>query len=257
MSYELTLEQFQGPLEKLLELIEERKLDINEVSLANVTDDFLGYLSLLEAEVAHANDGISAQHPKEVMRGLRLVADFVAVASKLLLLKSKSLLPEFSLTEDEETDIADLKRRLARYRELKRVEKHIAGLWRNGKRTWSRPYFLHLASSSPVFYPAKNMDLGGLRAALGKLLEALLRFTYESGTVREAIISLEGKMKEVIERIREIAETTLGTLSRERSRAEVIALFLAILHLAREELVMLEQQNAFSDIIIRKRPEKT
>lgn len=60
-------------------------------------------------------------------------------------------------------------------------------------------------------------------------------------------------MEEVVRRIRDTAETTLSALSKERSRGEIVALFLAILHLAREELIFLEQREHFSDIIIRKR----
>ena len=82
--YELKLEKFSGPLEKLLELIEEQKLDVNEVSMANVTDDFLKYLDEFRKEGAHA---------EEFRADLRLLADFIAVASRLIFLKSKYLLP--------------------------------------------------------------------------------------------------------------------------------------------------------------------
>ncbi len=73
MPYELKLEKFSGPLEKLLELIEERKLAVSEVSLAQVTDDFLKYLKTLTD--AHAD--------------LRMIADFIVTASRLILIKSK------------------------------------------------------------------------------------------------------------------------------------------------------------------------
>src|SRR5262245_8487868 len=94
MDYALRLQQYEGPLEKLLELIEERKLDVNEISLAEVTDDFLKYLEQLPA-VAPA-----------------LLADFLTIGSRLVLIKSKSLLPELPLSAEEESDIKDLERRL-------------------------------------------------------------------------------------------------------------------------------------------------
>lgn len=253
MSYELNIEQFKGPLEKLLELIEEKKLNINEVSLAKVTDDFLAYLSAIEAKVALEKEKEVHGSDEAIFRGLRLVADFIVVASRLLLIKSRSLLPEFSLTDEEEGDIHDLEARLLRYREMKDAEKNIARLWREGAKTWGRPYFLHLAVSSPVFYPGSNISADTLRGAIRDIVSVLEQFTKETDTIKETVISLEEKMKEVVERIKKVVETTLGTISAKRTKEEIIALFLAILHLAREEIILLEQQERFSDIIIRHR----
>ena len=84
MNYELKTEQFSGPIEKLWELIEEKKLEITELNLAEVTADFLNYLKTIEKV-----------EPK-------LLADFVVIASRLLLIKSKALLPNLELTVEEE-----------------------------------------------------------------------------------------------------------------------------------------------------------
>src|SRR5258706_15754469 len=114
MTYELKIEQYEGPLEKLLQLIEERKLAITEISLAAVTDDFLKYLETM----------------LEVPPGV--LADFIVVASRLVLIKSKSLLPELPLTEEEEEDIKDLEQRLLLYKRLKEAERHVL-LFHNAK----------------------------------------------------------------------------------------------------------------------------
>ena len=90
MNYEFKTEQFSGPIEKLLELIEEKKMEITELNLADVTADFLKYLEKLESVES------------------RLLADFIVVASKLLLIKSKAILPGLPITEEEEKDIKDL-----------------------------------------------------------------------------------------------------------------------------------------------------
>ena len=89
--YQLNIQQFFGPIEKLLELIEEKKMEITDLNLAEVTADFLNYLKTL------------------VNVDSRVLADFVVVASRLLLIKSKALLPSLELTEEEEQDISDLK----------------------------------------------------------------------------------------------------------------------------------------------------
>src|SRR5262245_24863161 len=102
--YEVRLEQYSGPLDKLLELIEEKKLEPTQVSLAAVTADFISYVEKLEQE-------------KDVDPGV--LADFVVVAARLLVIKSKVLLPGLELTEEEKVDIADLENRLKIYQEFK------------------------------------------------------------------------------------------------------------------------------------------
>ncbi|MFI5205325.1 MAG: segregation/condensation protein A [Candidatus Paceibacterales bacterium] len=111
-SYQLKLENYQGPLEKLLELIEEKKMEITEINLAEVTTDFLSYLQeLTSKEKIDSFDGIN----------LRIIADFVAVASRLVLIKSKALLPGEKLTLEEESEIKELEERLKIYKEFRPV----------------------------------------------------------------------------------------------------------------------------------------
>ncbi|MBI4086225.1 MAG: segregation/condensation protein A [Candidatus Liptonbacteria bacterium] len=271
MTYELEIEQFKGPLDKLLELIEARKLEITEISLAAVTDDFIRYLQTLAdaeqaqtgAEKTNVSPRLSrAESRDEVREGLRLLADFIAIASRLILIKSKSLLPDVSLTGEEEAEIKDLEDRLKLYRALKPGMKHIAGLWQNGNREFGRPYFLDVLSwaSAPgmeVFYPGPNLSVAGLTSPLQKILEGFEKISSEEATVREEIISIEEKIKEIVNRIQKFGESTLAGLSVSGSRAELIAVFLAVLHLAHEQLIFLEQKSHFSDIMVKTRPEFT
>lgn len=232
MDYALKMEQYEGPLEKLLELIEERKLAVNEISLAAVTDDFLKYLEQLPA-VSPA-----------------LLADFLTIASRLVLIKSKSLLPELPLTAEEESDIRDLEHRLELYRQLKAAEKHVAALWRSGHRSASRPYFFHASYLPPVFHPGRGLDPAALAAAFGQVYAAIQKITMETETIYETIVSLEEKMQEIAARMATISESSLHGLSGGRGREEVVSVFLAILHLAREGRVTLAQSEQFSDIIV-------
>lgn len=234
--YELKLEKFTGPLEKLLELIEERKLDITEISLAQVTDDFLKYLKSLSE--AHTD--------------LRLIADFLAVASRLVLIKSKSLLPDFSLTPEEESGIKDLEKRLKFYQEFKSALRNVAGLWSGKKTSFGRPYFLEINASAGVFYPGENFELQAIIAEIENLFQSIKRFEIETETIKEKIITIEEKIEEIMQKLRNGAEESFANLSEARSRSEAIAIFLALLHLAREQLVFLEQVSGFSDIIIKK-----
>ncbi|MGC9968843.1 MAG: ScpA family protein [Minisyncoccia bacterium] len=247
MPYEIKTEQFSGPLEKLLELIEAEKLGVNEVSLAKVTDGFLKYLEKFRT-------GGGGEERFRV--DMRILADFIAIASRLIFLKSKHLLPGLALTGEEEADIKDLEERLARYQALKPAIKHLRALWRENHRSYSRPYFLGrgggFAAGQAVFYPGKNIDIAGLRSALEKIFETVTAYAFETETIKEKIISLEEKISEVLNRLRDEGNLQFRRLSSEKSRSEAIVVFLAILHLAREQLILLEQMENFSDIMVKK-----
>ncbi|MDE2019504.1 MAG: segregation/condensation protein A [Patescibacteria group bacterium] len=251
--YELKTENFSGPLEKLLELIEEQKMDVSEVSMARVTDDFLRYLEKIKnSEFDEANKVETIFHID-----LRILADFIAVASKLIFLKSKYLLPGLALTEEEEADIKELEGRLKVYQELKPALKHLAQLWRESHRAYSRPYFLGrgggLAAGQSIFYPGANLNLEALAGSLGRIFETIKTYELETETIKEKIITLEEKISEVVGRIERDGDMHLKKLSASESRADMIIAFLAILHLAREQIILLEQMDNFSDILVRKK----
>jgi segregation and condensation protein A len=257
MEYELKLGEFSGPLQKLLELIEEQKLDISEVSLAKVTDDFLKYL-----ETFKQGFGLSAKESaimtEEKFRGdLRVLADFVSVASKLIFLKSKYLLPGLMLTQEEEADIKDLEDRLRIYQELKPAIKIINGLWQTSHKSYSRPYFIGRGTGNipgqTVFYPGGNLEKEALTMALSTIFESIKTYELETEIIREKIVTLEEKISEVLGRIQKEGDMHFNSLSGDKSRSEMIVVFLAILHLAREQLVLLEQMDNFSDIMVKKK----
>jgi segregation and condensation protein A len=241
-TYELQVGEFSGPLEKLLELIEDQKLDVSEVSLAKVTDGFLQYLEKFKHE------GMDEEGAFRV--DLRILADFIAIASRLIFLKSKYLLPGFALTADEEAEIKDLEERLKIYQQLKPAIKIINQLWRTSHKSYSRPYFL---PQQVIFYPGKNLDIEGLRGALDRIFETIKTYEIETETIKEKIVTLEEKISEVLERVQKEGNMKFGNLSGEKSRSEMIVVFLAILHLAREQLILLEQMDNFSDIMVTKR----
>ncbi len=245
-------------MDKLLELIEEKKLEITEISLAEVTNDFLQYLKVLTA----AKDSASAQegfvvNPLEIRENLRLLADFIAIASRLILIKSKSLLPDAPLTSDEEAEIKDLEIRLKIYRALKPAMKLLEKRWGEGEREFSRPYFLNAsfpraASGMNAFFPGGNLSMESLIASVERIAAVVQKFTAEEDTIAKEMVSVEEKMKEIIERLEKFSEVSFSHFSGDRSRSEIIAAFLAILHMAHDQLIFLEQKAGFSDIMIKK-----
>lgn len=262
MEYETCVGEFSGPLEKLLELIEAEKMDINEVSLAKVTDDFLRYLETFKGGLMPNGEGVAsaeaiASAENKFRVDLRVLADFVSVASKLIFLKSKYLLPGLALTEEEEADIKDLETRLHIYQQLKPAIKILNRLWATSHKSFSRPYFLGRGTGNipgqTMFYPGGNLSTEALTTALGGIFDTIKTYDLETETIHEKIITLEEKITEVLGRIQKGGDMHFNALSGEKSRGEMIVVFLAILHLAREQLVLLEQMDNFSDIMVRKK----
>ena len=107
MAYTVRLQQFEGPLDLLLELIEKEKLDITEISLASVAEQYLEYLNNLQ----NISPGV--------------LVNFLTVASKLILIKSRSILPTLEISEEEEEEIQDLKKQLEEYKKFKDASKII------------------------------------------------------------------------------------------------------------------------------------
>jgi segregation and condensation protein A len=249
-TFELTVGTWSGPLEKLLELIEEQKLDVSEVSLTKVTDGFLKYLDAFKESGGFASE-------ERFRLDLRVLADFISVASRLIFLKSKHLLPGLVLTADEEASIKDLESHLRIYQQLKPALKHINVLWHESHEAYSRPYFLGkgagLTPGQSFFYPGNTTTVDRLTESLGRILETIKTFELETETIKEKIITLEEKITEVLGRIQHEGEMQFKNLSSEKSRSEMIVVFLAILHLAREQLILLEQMGNFSDIMVKKR----
>ncbi len=231
--YEFTTEKFSGPIEKLLELIEEKKLEITDLSLAEITADFLGYVKKIEAVEP------------------RLLADFVAVAASLLLIKSKSLLPDLKLTIDEEESIKDLEGRLDFYRNFKPAMNHIKRLAQEKNVEISRPLFF---CRPEVFYPSPEITIENLLKSAEKVLEAL-REMPEEQKMERSLITLEEKIEEIVARLKAEVErsTSFGNLLKDKPRSEVVVLFLALLHLLSGQMISVKQNKGFSDILIEKK----
>lgn len=256
MAYEVNTEQFKGPLEKLLELIEEKKMEITVLNLSLVTDDFLTYLESIKKAVPlpAAGDEKSLEEsarqisPERSEAELRLLADFIVVASRLILIKSKALLPSLELTPEDELDIKDLEQRLLFYKQFKPAMAIIKKLYAQKKHAVSRPLF---ANRPTVFSPAKNISIEGMRGSMEKVFETVKQLSLEVRTVETVIIKLEEKIEEIMFKVQE-GMKNFGHLIKEKSRKEIVVMFLALLHLLREQTIQVEQTEGFSDIIINK-----
>lgn len=246
--FHVTTGEFSGPLDKLLELIEAKKLDITQVSLAEVTGDFIAYVESLKENAVSlpADTGDADGQIRNV--DTRVLAEFLVVASQLILIKSKTLVPDAPLSEEEQETVVDLERRLKLYRELKPLFALLKTTWASSPQLFSRQAY---ATVTPMFYPAPNMTIPALAHAMAHLASSLGSLATEQETIERQIISLEEKISELLAVITERAQKFSDVIS-QKSRQESVVFFLALLHLLRDRRLSAHQDGLFNDIAIEK-----
>lgn len=229
--YTLTLEKFQGPFDLLLQLIEKEKLDITEFSLANVTDEFLNYLKKVE-EV----------QPDEL-------ADFLEIAAKLILIKSRLLLPE-AAEEDEEGQ--DMVNQLKIYQQYARVTKEVGKIA-------SRPVYSFCRDRIPLeIVPDFSLEVkitsGVLEKYFKNLVSVILnQIKLSQQTFKTRVVSLKEKISELIDILKERQKVIFNSLIKERQKPEKIAMFLAVLELVKRRQIVVDQDGIFKEIIIKRK----
>lgn len=228
--YTVKLKEFQGPLDLLLQLCEKKKLDITEISLAKVTDQYLVYLKTIE--------NISLED----------LADFLVIASRLILIKSRMLLPSLELTEEEEEDIAALERQLKEYKKFKNLAKKIEEIASHKNIAYSREKYHGL---KPIFYPPKKFTLENLKIAFKKVVEEIALLEKLPGESIKLKISIEEKIKKIQEELSKRVKTTFQNMvKKSKSKMDIIVSFLALLELVKQKLAGVRQDKRFGDIKI-------
>ncbi len=231
MAYAVRLEQFEGPLELLLQLIEKEKLDITRVSLASVADQFLEYIA--------GQGDVPLSH----------LAQFLSVASRLLLLKSRALLPLLEFTEEEEQSIEDLEWQLREYQKFREISQKLGLLFTDSRSAHARESFL---GATVVFYPPESLTQETLALAFRSVLgEIPLLEKLEQETIRE-VVSLEEKMLELRTTLSSRMEMSFRQMTADvEDKLEVIVAFLAILELVKQRFIHADQSEVFRDIALR------
>ncbi len=232
--FKIKTEQFEGPMEVLLDLIEKRKLSINELSLSNVTDDFISYVKSKDA------------FPMDES------AQFILVASILLLIKSKSLLPNLELTEDEEQSVEDLELRLKLYKLFKELSIKIGDKY--GDEVLYSPTKAYIFDN--IFAPSKDCKLSLIHDVARDMIKTLPQIYKIPEKIVKKVISLEEMITGLTERIKEGIKMSFNDFSKETSkgdRVNIIVSFLALLELVKRGSIEANQTNRFDDIEFGKR----
>lgn len=225
-NYSVKTAVFEGPLGLLLDLIERRKLFVNDVSLAQVTDDFVHYIE------EHEEFPISES------------AEFIVVASTLMLIKSRSLLPSLPLTEDETASIEDLEHRLKLYQKVQQLSLEIRKLF--GKNI--------IFEKSPskkeviVFSPDKDTNVEHLSYALMRVVESLPKKEFIPKTTVRKIITLEQMIEKLAERIAKGMRMKFSEVYKKEDKVHIIVGFLAVLELVKRGALRVNQDLKHGEI---------
>ena len=225
---------FEGPLDLLLHLIERDDLDVTAISLVQVTDQYIAAL--------RSNGQIE----------MRALADFVAVGARLMLLKSRALLPRTpdQMTEDDlevEEIASDLTAQLEEYRAFKNAATYLRDLDESGHRSYAR-----LAPPPADWLPTglEKVTLKKLLNALSKALERLPA-TPEPELLQRQMINIAERRSNLLSVVRSRGRVAFTRLIAEcRSRLEAIVTFMAILDLLKTEDLQAEQSASFGEILL-------
>jgi segregation and condensation protein A len=226
-NFKVATTNFQGPLEALLDMIEGRKMSISDVSLAEVTDAFLAYV--------------------EKLPGLPLgeTAQFILVASTLLLIKSRALLPNMELSEDERESVVELERRLARLRLIRQAAKLLRKEWGRAPLVLPRRAPLR----EPVFTPS-DASTATILSAIQRLVSILPKPEAMAQAAVAPVLALEEVILRVKGRLTSAFRAKFSELTKSSNRNEVIVYFLAMLELVRAGSASVSQEKLYEDITI-------
>jgi len=239
--YQISLPIFEGPLDLLLHLIRENRIDIYDIPIATITEQYLQYLSLMEA------------------LDLEIAGDFIVMAATLIEIKSKTLLPPSGADQQDEEDPidprAELVERLLEYEKYKQAASMFREWEEEQQRLFARGETDY--DSGDIAIPFDEITSFDLLGALRRMLEEVGEGEEEVTSIRRRRLTIRMKMSEIWRRVK---ESSRGILFEElfdgpRTRTDIIITFLAMLELLKLRRVKALQPKPFGGIEIHYNPE--
>jgi len=229
-AYKIDTPVYQGPLDLLLQLIENAELDITTLALAQVTDQYLKHL-----------EGMQNLPPDEI-------SAFLVIAAKLIQIKSEALLPQQSNLKEEETDLGhELARQLIAYKRYKEIADILAERKKLGYQTFIR-------LSSPTVDVKENLDLGSFGVnELFSLASSIFQHDIERQSINTVVerpkVTIKDKINQISDHFRKSDELTFRELlGEDYSRLDIVISFLALLELIKGDFITFVQESIFDDI---------
>lgn len=235
--YEIKIENFEGPLDLLCHLIEKNKMDIYEIKISEITDQYIEYLNKMES------------------MNLEIASEFLIMASTLIYIKSRSLLPK-QVEDDKELTEEELIQRIIEYKKYKEISEKI----RENYNLFSNRIF---GKEEALDLPKQNLEKEFNPNIIPELYSKLI--TRNEEKVNKNAINIEkiaitdtytvsSKVKEIFRALvnkPKIVFNKLFSLS-EHNKQEVVTAFTGLLELSRRSKVITTQEKLFDDIIVEK-----
>ena len=242
----IKIDQFEGPLSLLLHLIEKQEMDIAEVSLAKIADQYVNYIK----------NSTNIIRPDDM-------ADFLVVAAKLLLIKSRALLPY--LYPEEEQEIEEFEQQLKMYKEFLDAMKGIEATLKNKKFMFAREFnkkaVLSLAQGidpsvllgTGFFSPPKKLSAEDLSTIFKEIINSLEPKQQLEEKKLENKVNIEDKIIAIKEMLANRIKVSFNKLlNNTKSKTDVIVSFLAMLELIKQRDITVSQDGLFKEMVISK-----
>ena len=238
---------FEGPFDLLLHLIKKNKMDIYNIEIYKITNQYLRYLDEM----------------KEM--DLEITSEFIVIAATLIEIKSKSLLPKVKVEDENEEDIENkLKLRLIEYKQIKAVssffkERHI----NSGEIYSKKPEIIEIEDEKATKYNEdifKNLTLIDLYNIYNNILDTYHNKQNNINVVQRKIYTdkykVEDKMKELLDRFNNANVIEFRSIIKEsESKLETVVTFLALLELIKLRVIIAYQEGNFKEILMKRRVE--
>jgi len=230
----IKIEKFEGPLGLLLQLIEKEELDITQISLAKIADQYIEYI--------RNADNLK---PEEL-------ADFLVVAAKLLLIKSRALLP--FLKGEEEEEIQEFEDQLRMYKEFLEAAKKIEAIIGKRRFSFAREFNRQaILLSAHLFSPPKKLAAGEIAGVFNEIIKNIKPVEKLEEKNLERAVSIEERILAIQEiLLNKIKISFNHILANATNKTEMIVSFLALLELIKQKDIAVAQSGLFEEIEINK-----
>ena len=232
MEYEVKIDAFEGPLDLLLHLIKESKVDIWDIKIVDITDQYLNYIKSMEK------------------LNLNIASEYLVMASELMEMKSKLLLPRTQLEEEEEEDPREkLIQKLIEYQKYKEMTKNFKEL-----ETDRHEFFTKAPENLKEYAPEgtivnSDLSLDDLMKAFSKFLERKEHEKPLATTVTKKEITVEERRNSIRNILKLKKKVDFFELFDVVTKEYIVVTFLAVLEMARKQELIIYQENNFDNII--------
>ncbi|WLR49634.1 segregation/condensation protein A [Bacillus tianshenii] len=241
MEYNVKIDAFEGPLDLLLHLINRYEIDIYDIPVAQITEQYMGYI-----------------HAMQELR-LDVASEYLVMAATLLAIKSQMLLPsyeeeilddELEMGQDEEDPREELMRRLIEYRKYKQAAETLQDFEAERSQIYTRPpAVVEVEEGERAENPVEGVSLYDMLGALQKLMKRKRIDSLKETKVTRQEIPIQARMKEIITTIRQNkGKQNFYSLFPYPDKSHIVVTFLAVLELMKNQQIICMQEKNFEDI---------